>query len=167
MQIGHWLRGMMVSVLVASAAVAAVGSVAMAADGSVALASDGVVLATDGVVLATDVSVALATDISGKWKAEFSSPDGQQVQNVFTFKVDGETVTGSVYSSMSNSEAKIEDGTLKGDELAFVVTRSFGGMDVRLHYKGTVKGDEIAMTLSADAGDQTIELKSVAKREKP
>ena len=33
--------------------------------------------------------VVRAADASGKWKAEFTTPDGTQRVNTFTFKVDG------------------------------------------------------------------------------
>jgi hypothetical protein len=39
---------------------------------------------------------AAAADISGKWKAEFNTPDGTQRVNTFTFKVDAGKLTGTV-----------------------------------------------------------------------
>jgi hypothetical protein len=112
-------------------------------------------------------SIALAADITGKWKAEFDAPDGTKATNTFTFKMDGEKVTGGVLSSLSGTEAPIEDGTLKGDDLSFGLTRNFGGQEMKFRYKGKVKGDEIALTVSGDAGGQTFEIQMNAKREKP
>jgi hypothetical protein len=109
---------------------------------------------------------AFAADITGKWKSEFQGPDGNSRTNVFTFEVKGETVTGTVTSSMAPEPAKIEEGTLKGDAIAFKVTRDMGGNAIKLSYTGTVKGDEIPMKVSADAGGQTFEFEIVAKREK-
>lgn len=122
-------------------------------------------------VAALAVSVAMAgpafaADITGKWKSEFQGPDGNSRTNFFTFEVKGETVTGTVTSSMAPEPAKIEDGTLKGDAIAFKVTRSMGGNDIKLSYTGTVKGDEMPLKVSADAGGQTFEFEIVAKREK-
>ena len=37
--------------------------------------------------------VAFAADVSGKWRAEFTTPDGTQRVNTFTFKVDGDKLT--------------------------------------------------------------------------
>jgi hypothetical protein len=111
-------------------------------------------------------AIALAADINGKWKGELDSPDGQKITNTFTFKVDGEKVTGSVFSSRSGTEAPIEDGTLKGDDLAFTLTRNIEGNQMKLRYKGKVKADEIAMTVSGDVGGQSFEMQLVAKREK-
>lgn len=109
---------------------------------------------------------AFAADITGKWKSEFQSPDGNSRTNVFTFEQKGETVTGTVTSSMAPEPAKIEEGTLKGDAITFKVTRSMGGNDIKLSYTGTVKGDEMPLKVSADAGGQTFEFEIVAKREK-
>ena len=115
--------------------------------------------------LATAVP-AFAADINGKWKSEFTGPDGNSRTNVFTFEVKGEAVTGTVTSSMAPEPAKIEEGTLKGDVLSFKVTRNMGGNEIKLSYAGTVKGDEIPLKVSADAGGQTFEFDIVAKREK-
>jgi hypothetical protein len=112
------------------------------------------------------VTIALAADISGKWKAQFDAPDGQKATNTFTFKVDGEKVTGSVHSSLSGTESPIENGVLKGDELTFGLTRNFGGQEMKFRYKGTVKGDEIPLTVSGDMGGQSFEIQMTAKREK-
>ena len=111
-------------------------------------------------------AIALAADINGKWKGELDAPDGAKITNTFTFKVDGEKVTGSVHSSRSGTEAPIEDGTLKGDDLAFTLTRNIEGNQMKLRYKGKVKADEIAMTVSGDVGGQSFEMQLVAKREK-
>jgi hypothetical protein len=123
------------------------------------------VLMSVSMVLAV-AALAWAADINGKWKGEIDSPDGQKITNTFTFKVDGEKVTGSVHSSRSGTEAPIEDGTLKGDALAFTITREIEGTQMKLRYTGKVKADEIGITITADAGGQNFEMQMVAKREK-
>jgi hypothetical protein len=106
-----------------------------------------------------------SADVAGKWKADFETPDGQKVQHVFTFQVDGDKVTGTVYSSLAGSDAKIEEGSIKGDELSFAVTRDLGGQDVKFRYKGKVNGDEIKLMLTiGEPQNTTIEI--TAKREK-
>jgi hypothetical protein len=81
--------------------------------------------------------VAAAADVSGKWRAEFTTPDGTQRVNTFTFKVDGDTVTGTVAGSQD--ETPIKDGKVSGDTISFTADRPFGTFT----YKGTVSGDEI------------------------
>jgi len=111
------------------------------------------------------VGAALAADVSGKWKSEFQTGDGQKGQNVFTFKVDGEKLTGTVYSSLAGADAKIEEGEVKGDAISFAITRNMGGSDARFRYKGTVAGDEIKFVVSI-GGPDGVQVEMTAKREK-
>ena len=73
-------------------------------------------------------------------------PTDSCATNVFTFAVNGETLTGTVTSSMAPEPAPIENGTIKGDEIAFGVTRQFDGNEIKLRYTGTVSGDEESLT---------------------
>ena len=81
--------------------------------------------------------IAAASDISGKWRAEFTTPDGTQRTNTFAFKVEGDNVTGTVAGSQD--ETPIKNGKLSGDTLTFTADRPFGTFT----YKGKVSGDEI------------------------
>jgi hypothetical protein len=87
------------------------------------------------------VSLSLAADISGKWKADYTSPDGTARTSDFEFKADGEKLTGKVISTRGESE--IKEGKIKGDEVTFVVVRNFNGDDVKIDYKGKISGDTI------------------------
>lgn len=109
---------------------------------------------------------AIASDVTGSWKAEFTGPDGQARTNVFTFAVNGETLTGTVTSSMAPEPAPIENGTIKGDEIAFGVTRQFDGNEIKLRYEGKVSGDEIPLTVNGSAGGQDFEFQMTARRVK-
>jgi hypothetical protein len=55
--------------------------------------------------------VAAAADVSGKWKAEFTTPDGTQRVNTFTFKVENGNLTGTVAGSQD--ETPIKDKQVK------------------------------------------------------
>lgn len=117
---------------------------------------------TRGALLALTVTAVIsAADINGKWKAQYQSPDGQQRESTFTFQVSGETLTGTVASTLG--EVKIEEGKVAGDTVTFAVTRNFNGQDVRIKYNGKVAGDEIKFAVTF--GDQgTFDI--VAKRDK-
>ena len=117
------------------------------------------------VLALSGVASAVAADVSGKWKSEFQVADGQKGQNVFTFKVDGEKLTGTVYSSLADAEAKIEDGQVKGDAISFAITRNMGGGDARFQYKGTVAGDEIKFVVTIGGADG-MQVEMTAKRQK-
>ena len=87
------------------------------------------------VVLLT--AVAVAADINGKWKAEFTTPDGTQRVNTFTFKVEGGKLTGTVQGSQDDTP--IQNGKVDGDEISFTAERPFGAFS----YKGKVGAGEI------------------------
>jgi hypothetical protein len=97
---------------------------------------------------------ATAADVTGKWKAEFTTPDGTQRVNTFTFKVDGGTLTGSVAGAQD--ETPIKDGKVSGDDLSFTADRPFGTFT----YTGKIGGDSIKFKVVFN--DQTFEM--TAKR---
>lgn len=96
----------------------------------------------------------LAADINGKWKADFQTPDGTARSNTFTFKVDGEKLTGMVAGSQD--ETPIQDGKVSGDDISFSAERPFG----KFTYKGKIAGNEIK--LKVEFGDNSFDI--VAKR---
>ena len=107
-------------------------------------------------------AVASAADIDGKWKAEFTTPDGQTRTTNFTFKADGETLTGTV--SGRQGDTAITEGKITGDEISFVVVRNFRGEERKIQYKGKVSGDEIKLTVTF--GPDMPPREMVAKRVK-
>lgn len=96
--------------------------------------------------------VAQAADITGKWTAQVPGRDGQTREQTFTFKVEGEKLTGT--TTGRNGDVEITDGTVKGDAIAFTVVMNMGGNDVKILYKGTVAGAEIKMTRQREGGEQ-------------
>ena len=99
-------------------------------------------------------SVAVAADLNGKWKAEFTTPDGTARSNMFTFKVEGANLTGTVAGSQD--EVQIQNGKINGDEISFTADRQFG----KFIYKGKVSGNEIKFKVDRDG--QSFEM--TAKR---
>ena len=97
---------------------------------------------------------ALAADISGKWKAEFSTPDGTQRVNTFAFKVDGGKLTGTVAGTQD--ETQIQNAKINGDDISFTAERPFGTFT----YSGKVSGNEIKFKVTFN--DQSFEM--TAKR---
>jgi hypothetical protein len=85
----------------------------------------------------------LGADITGTWSASFDTQVGMQ-NYTYTFKVDGNKLTGTAKSD--NGTVQITDGTVNGDDVAFVENLNFQGMDLRIVYKGKVSGDEIKFT---------------------
>jgi len=106
-------------------------------------------------ILAILLSIAaVAADISGRWKAEFSTPDGTQRVNTFSFKVDGGKLTGTVAGTQD--ETPIQNAKINGDEISFTAERPFG----MFTYSGKVSGNEIKFKVTFN--DQSFEM--TAKR---
>jgi hypothetical protein len=111
--------------------------------------------------LAVVLAAALqAADVTGKWVAQVPGRDGQTREQTFTFKVEGEKLTGSVTGRQG--DVPITDGKISGDDLSFTVVMNFQGNEVKMLYKGKVAGQEIKFTRQREGGDQAQEF--VAKR---
>lgn len=93
-----------------------------------------------------------ASDISGKWVAQVPGRGGQTREQTFTFKVEGDKLTGTV--SGRQADTAIGDGKISGDEISFSVTNEFNGNVIKFLYKGKVTGDEIKFTRTREGGDQ-------------
>lgn len=113
------------------------------------------------VVIALFALVASAADVTGKWTAQRPGRDGQTQTTTFTFKVDGNNLTGTV-SGGRGGDTAISEGKVSGDEISFVVERSFNEKKIRQIYKGKVSGDEIKFNVSMEGVDRTFEM--TAKR---
>jgi len=86
---------------------------------------------------------ASGADVNGAWSASFDTQIG--VQNyTYTFKAEGGKLTGRAKSQFGDTE--ITEGTVKGDEIAFVENLDFQGQPLRIEYKGKIAGDEIKLT---------------------
>jgi hypothetical protein len=96
-------------------------------------------------------AVVWAADVSGKWTAQVpGGRDGQLQETTFTFKVEGDKLTGTV--SGRQGDTPIADGKISGDDISFTVTRERQGNTIKQVYKGKVAGDEIKFTRSTEGG---------------
>jgi len=117
------------------------------------------------ILLSVLLSIAVAvwaSDVTGKWTALIPGRDGQMRETTFNFKVEGDKLTGTI--SGRQSDFPISEGKVKGDDISFTVTQSFGGNEVKSNYKGKVAGDEIKFTRTREGSDQSLEI--IAKRAK-
>ncbi len=101
---------------------------------------------------------AQAADVSGKWKASAPSPDGSAMEIVFNFKVDGNTLTGTVLGPMG--ESPISAGKVDGDTLSFDVDAG----DFKIAHKGKLAGDTLKLTVSM--GENSFEMTATRVVEK-
>jgi hypothetical protein len=107
-------------------------------------------LATIGFLLGLLTLTAFAADVSGKWVAQMPGRGGQMHESTFTFKADGEMLTGTV--SGPRGDRDISEGKINGDEISFSQTMEFNGNQMKLLYKGTISGDQIKFTRMREGG---------------
>lgn len=97
------------------------------------------------VIVAAMAAAAFAADVTGTWTASFDTQVGAQ-KYTYTFKVDGNKLTGKAKSELANTETEIAEGTVNGDDISFVENLNFQDMPLRIVYKGKIAGDEIKFT---------------------
>ena len=96
------------------------------------------------VLFALCAVTAVAADISGKWTAQVPGRDGTPQEQVFTFKVSGGSLTGTVAGARGDQE--ISEGKVSGDDVSFVVVRKMQDTEMKTTYKGKIAGNEIKFT---------------------
>ena len=97
---------------------------------------------------------AFAADVAGNWKASAEGPNGA-MERTFSFKVDGEKLTGETVSSFAG-KSEIREGAVKGDSVSFVITIDIQGNRMEVAYKGKLTGKD-EMKLTAEVQGNTIE----------
>jgi hypothetical protein len=94
-------------------------------------------------VLCTPV---LAADIDGKWVGTVQGPAGD-TPVLFTFKSDGDKLTGSTPAPLGGSDVAIKEGKVDGKNITFKVSLDFGaGMPFDFDYKGVVSATDLKLT---------------------
>jgi hypothetical protein len=91
-------------------------------------------------MVVTMVMAGYAIDLNGKWKTSMASQDGS-MDIVFTFKVDGNTLTGTVAAPMGGEDMQIKNGKINGNEFSFDVDM----MGNLMPHKCKIEGDVIKM----------------------
>jgi len=99
--------------------------------------------------------------VTGKWSAELKGRGGQTREITFTFKTEGDHLTGTV--SGQGGDVGISDGKVDGSTITFSVVREFQGNTIKIIYTGKVAGDEINFKSQREGGSGPA-LEFTAKR---
>jgi hypothetical protein len=100
------------------------------------------------VLLMFVAGLAFAADIDGKWEGEVQGMDGNPMKIAYTFKADGETLTGTT-KGMDGNDISIQDGKIKGNDFSFSLDF---GMGQPMKFNCTLKGDTIEMKMDMGGG---------------
>ncbi|MCC6342061.1 MAG: polysaccharide deacetylase family protein [Bryobacterales bacterium] len=84
-------------------------------------------------------SVPPGPDVTGNWKATYTTRSGRKRESTFALKMENGRLTGTITSE--RGRAPITEGGIAGHELAFTVVRKGNGDEVAVEYQGRVEGD--------------------------
>jgi hypothetical protein len=107
--------------------------------------------------LALLAGIAFAGDVTGKWTAQVTGPDGNAITVNYDFKQEADKLTGTVEGP--GGAIPITEGKIDGDKIAFNITFN----DMKVGTQGTVKGEEIVVSikLNGEAFGGPVTLKRV------
>ena len=108
-------------------------------------------------------TAAWAADVTGTWKGDVSTPDGNSFSLTYHFKQDGTKLTGTVLSPQGD-ELPLQNGKVDGTKISFSVKVDMNGGTV-FSSEGTINGDEIVLKTKADSGDMDMPAMTI-KRQK-
>lgn len=94
-------------------------------------------------------------NVDGKWSATLKAPDGNDFPLSFTFKTDGDKLTGQLESQMG--VINLTDGKVKGDSIWFTV--DMGNMKILNSGKYYAQGDTISLSVDHDGHQAHTTLK--------
>jgi hypothetical protein len=102
---------------------------------------------------------AFAADVTGKWVAQVPGRGGETREVVYTFKAEGDKLTGTQSGFGGGPDIPISDGKITGDSISFKVNLERGGNTMTFNYTGKVSGNEIKMTREGGRGPQEFTAK--------
>ena len=98
----------------------------------------------------SNLPAAFAAGVDGAWSGETPGTDGQPMKLTFTFKTDGNTLTGTVDGT--DVKSQIRDGRIDGNKFSFAYDVDFGGMTNTFMYSGFFLGDELKLSYTSHMG---------------
>jgi len=94
-------------------------------------------------------------NMAGKWEFTYSTQRGQSTMTV-TFTQEGEALKGTVEmpsrGGRGGGPVEISKGTIKGNDLAFAIVRTFGERSMEQAFTGKVSGDTAEGTMAGGGG---------------
>jgi hypothetical protein len=88
-------------------------------------------------------------EVAGAWDMSYKTSEGVTMTSTLTLKLEGDALTGTI--SSPRGSVAIEEVSVKGDDIAFAITRVGFGDRIRIDYTGKVKGDTMALKMKVGA----------------
>jgi hypothetical protein len=105
--------------------------------------------------------LALAADVTGTWKGQLNTPNGDKFDLTYVFKQDGEKLTGTT-TGPQGDPIEILDAKVTGDQISFTINVPMnGGMKIA-HTGKIVSASEIQIKM--DVGEQMSQTFTIKKQ---
>lgn len=101
------------------------------------------VLITCALLLSFSAVFAYFADLNGNWKGTLVAPDGNEYPLAYTFKIDGDKLTGTGNSPQGSVD--LTEGKVKSDSLSFAI--DVNGVKVINSGKYFAEGDSISLNI--------------------
>jgi hypothetical protein len=109
------------------------------------------IFATTALICCFIVCLAVAADLNGKWTGIIKTPDGNDLQINYVFKVDGDKLTGTAQGD--GDPAPIDSGKIVGNDFSFSVSNP-QGMVFKQTGRYYPQGDSIGVNI--EFGDNKL-----------
>lgn len=107
-----------------------------------------------------------AVNLTGKWNAVATTPDGQSFEPSVDLKQDGDKVSGD-FIWVDGTSVPLTTGKVAGDDVSFDVSVDFGGQALVIKFAGKMTGaDSMKGSAEYDLGGQTGTVDFEATRQK-
>lgn len=97
------------------------------------------------VMLLMAVSVAFGADIDGKWTGKYDAGMGDPMDMEYTFKADGNTLTGTTIGGLDGEQIQIKNGKIDDNKISFSVAIDMMGQEMSFDYTGELSGDQLKL----------------------
>lgn len=97
------------------------------------------------VFLLIGFAVAWDVDVTGDWEMTMVTPRGDERTRTVHFEQDGEKITVTMEGRQGDEITG--EGTIKGNEIEWTISRSTPRGDMTMAYKGSVDGDTMSGTV--------------------
>jgi hypothetical protein len=116
------------------------------------------ILLTTALACCFMICLAVIADLSGKWTGTLKTPDGNDLQINFVFKVDGDKLTGTAQGD--GDPVPIDSGKIIGNEFSFSASNPQG---VVFKHSGKFLGDSVSMDIDVNGSKLHATLKRADK----
>jgi len=106
------------------------------------------------------VCFALVADLTGKWTGTLHAPDGNDYPLSYTFKVDGDKLTGTGDSPQGS--VPITEGKVAGNDFSFTI--DVGGVAVKTNGKLYAEADSCGLDIDYQGNKMHATLKRSADK---